>query len=324
MSEERKIQVKVHERRHAVTPAFDQQRPKGEQSIAWTEEANLCESVCRERWDALEVMRREKRERANNLLLILLSVVTASGLSGGTSTLALNTTGTGTTVRRGEGKVDVLLRVKTNDERGDVDDLLADTDVTLDDQDTGVVDRLGKAGLEDLSLQTTLKEILDLEGEHVIETHAGLVEHTDAHQTANDGVTLEETLGVLLVELEELTGGTTDLGESEGNAPDLTLVTETVLTTSLSSLSRRADSKGRRGTLAVLDCLRGARGILSTKRDNRTKEKVRQKEQGGQQEGQYDADGCCLFVHARVKALEMLSCLDQVTLGFGTRRKRVR
>lgn len=38
------------------------------------------------------------------------------------------------------------------------------------------------------------------------------------------GLTLEETLGVLLVELEELTGGTTDLGQDQRNSPDLALV----------------------------------------------------------------------------------------------------
>lgn len=42
---------------------------------------------------------------------------------------------------------------------------------------------------------------------------------------------------------------------------------------------------------------------------------------GGQQRRSVNADPTlvclCLFVHARVKALEMLGCLDQVTLGVG-------
>jgi len=91
------------------------------------------------------------------------------------------------------------------------------------------MNRLGQSTLEDLSLQSALQEILDLKGKHVIETHAGLIEHTDAHETADKGVTLEETLGVLVVELEELTSSTTNLGESKGNAPNLALVAETVL-----------------------------------------------------------------------------------------------
>ena len=135
-----------------------------------------------------------------------------------------------------------------------------------------MVDRLGKAGLEDLGLEAALQEVLDLEGEHVIETHAVLVEHADADETANEGVTLEQALGVLVVELEQLTRRTTDLGQDETDAPDLALVAKTVLAGELnsnthayassgsikwqhkrtfSSASRRADSKGRRGTFAL-------------------------------------------------------------------------
>lgn len=83
------------------------------------------------------------------------------------------------------------------------------------------------------SAEATLQEVLDLEGQHVIEAHAGLVEHTDTDETADKGVTLEETLGVLGVELQELTSSTTDLGEGKTNAPDLALVAETVFTSKL-------------------------------------------------------------------------------------------
>ena len=102
-------------------------------------------------------------------------------------------------------------------------------DVPLADENTGMVDRLCEARLEDLSLEAALQEVLDLEGEHVIETHAVLVEHTDAHETANEGVTLEQALGVFRLELEQLTSSTTDFGEGERDAPDLALVAETVL-----------------------------------------------------------------------------------------------
>ena len=102
-------------------------------------------------------------------------------------------------------------------------------DVTLTDEDTGVVDGLGEAELVHAGLETTLQEVLDLKGKDVIELHAGLVEDTDTHQTANEGIAFEETLRVLLVEGEELTGSTTDLGEGELDAPHLTLVAETVL-----------------------------------------------------------------------------------------------
>lgn len=77
--------------------------------------------------------------------------------------------------------------------------------MTLTDEDTGVVDGLGKTKLVDASLETTLQEVLDLEGKDVIELHAGLVKDTDTNQTANESIALEETLGVLLVESKELT-----------------------------------------------------------------------------------------------------------------------
>ena len=46
-------------------------------------------------------------------------------------------------------------------------------DVTLTDEDTSVVDRLGEATFEDEGLETTLHEVLETEGENVIETLQG-------------------------------------------------------------------------------------------------------------------------------------------------------
>lgn len=55
-------------------------------------------------------------------------------------------------------------------------------DVALADEDASVVDRLGEAALEDLGLEAALEEVLDLEGEDVVEAHALLVEDADADQ----------------------------------------------------------------------------------------------------------------------------------------------
>lgn len=128
-----------------------------------------------------------------------------------------------------------------------------------------MVDRLGQTELVDTGLETALQEILDLQGQDVIELHAGLIEHTDADQTANQGITLEQTLGVLLVESEQLTAkgkkvsgllrtlvvcgrpkppnlqrycphvpsSTTNLGQGELDTPDLTLVAQTVFSDNL-------------------------------------------------------------------------------------------
>lgn len=99
----------------------------------------------------------------------------------------------------------MLLRVETDNEGGNIDNLLANTDVALANQDTGVVDGLGKTELVDTRLQAALQEILNLQGQDVIELHARLVEDTDTDKTSDKGVAFEKSLGVLLVEGKKLT-----------------------------------------------------------------------------------------------------------------------
>jgi hypothetical protein len=79
--------------------------------------------------------------------------------------------------------------------------------VSLTDKDTGVVDRLGETELVDAGLETALQEVLNLESQDVIELHAGLIEHANTYETANEGITFEETLGVLLIEGKKKTVG---------------------------------------------------------------------------------------------------------------------
>ena len=92
-------------------------------------------------------------------------------------------------------------------------------DVSLPDQHTSMMNALSQAAFEHLRLQTTFQEIFDLQGQHVVQSHAGLIEHTNSYETANQGVTLEKSLWILLIELEEFTGGTSNLRENEGNSP---------------------------------------------------------------------------------------------------------
>lgn len=66
--------------------------------------------------------------------------------------------------------------------------------VALLDQDTGVVNGLGKTELVDASLQTALQEVFDLEGQDVIELHAGFVKHTDPDKTADERIAFEKSL----------------------------------------------------------------------------------------------------------------------------------
>lgn len=65
--------------------------------------------------------------------------------------------------------------------------------VPLTDEHTGMVDAFGKSKLEDLSLQPPLQEVLNLQTQDVIELHLTLVQHTDPHQTSEQGITWTTT-----------------------------------------------------------------------------------------------------------------------------------
>lgn len=101
--------------------------------------------------------------------------------------------------------------------------------MTLSDENASVMDGLGETDVEDLGLETTGQEVLDLQAEHVIELHLGLVQDTDAHETSQKGVALEESLGVLLVQREEITSGLSDLGQRVVHSPHFVFVSETEL-----------------------------------------------------------------------------------------------
>ena len=63
----------------------------------------------------------------------------------------------------------------------------------LSDEHTSVVDALGQPQFEYLGLQPSLQEVLQLETEHVIELHAGLVQHSDTHQPSQEGVAFKQS-----------------------------------------------------------------------------------------------------------------------------------
>ena len=66
-----------------------------------------------------------------SLLLVLLTSIVVTTLLGGLGLLPSYTTRAAATKGRGQGEVDVLLGVETDDERGNVDDLLANTVIML-------------------------------------------------------------------------------------------------------------------------------------------------------------------------------------------------
>lgn len=114
------------------------------------------------------------------------SLVVSSGTTG--SALSLLAAGLLGLDDRGGGVLDVLLGGGPNNERWDVDHLLADGDVSASDQDAGVVDGGSQLALEHEGLKASFHELRNRESEHVIELALRLLEETKSDHTSDDGL----------------------------------------------------------------------------------------------------------------------------------------
>ena len=90
--------------------------------------------------------------------------------------------------RRG-ASLDVLLGADTHHEGGDVDHGLANGDVSLEDEDTGVVNGVGEVALLDESLESALEELGGGQTEHIIELALVVLQETESHHSADEGLT---------------------------------------------------------------------------------------------------------------------------------------
>ena len=90
-----------------------------------------------------------------------------------------------------------------------------------------MVDALGKTEFENLGLQAPLQEILRFQSQDVIELHPVLIEHSNPHQSSEDGITLEQSSGILIVKGQQLSSSLSDLGKGVLDPPNLG---ETVVT----------------------------------------------------------------------------------------------
>ena len=115
-----------------------------------------------------------------------------------------------------------------------INQVLADSDVSLVNEDSGLMDGLGlETFLIDSSLQSLVKEFIDSKTQDVIELELLVAEEAVSVHSVEEGSSFEESSGVFFLESEELTSSLSELGEEEMNSPDLTLVLETVLSDEL-------------------------------------------------------------------------------------------
>jgi len=121
-----------------------------------------------------------------------------------------------------------LLGGSSDEERRDSDELLADGDVSLSDEDSGHVDGFGEVSLDDEGLESSLHELVDGQTKDVIELTLVLVEESKTDHSLDEGLTFENSSGIGLIHAQKDTGGLSELGEHELLGPDLSLASESV------------------------------------------------------------------------------------------------
>jgi hypothetical protein len=89
----------------------------------------------------------------------------------------------------GGGELDVLLRAHSDQVAGDVHELLADGNVSLSDEHSGVVDGVGELSLGDEGLESSLHDLGEGESQDVIELFLVLLQHSESDHSSDKGIT---------------------------------------------------------------------------------------------------------------------------------------
>ena len=99
--------------------------------------------------------------------------------------------------------------------------LLPDSDVSLLDQDTCMVDGFCKPKLENLGLKTAFKKIVNFQTKNIIKLHLILREDSSLNKATEKCISFKQTFGILFLKSEQISGSSTDLCQGELNTPYL-------------------------------------------------------------------------------------------------------
>ena len=106
--------------------------------------------------------------------------------------------------------------------------MLANSDVSLANQNSGVVHRVGELSVSNKGLKSSLHELVGGESENVIELSLVLLEQTESDDSSNQSVTLEDSSLVILLKSEELSCSLSQFGKGQLDSPDLSLVSQSI------------------------------------------------------------------------------------------------
>lgn len=108
--------------------------------------------------------------------------------------------------------------------------MLTNCDVSLTDNNSGVMDRLSETLLLDNSLESSFQELVESKSENVIEFLLTFLEETKLNDSSNEGITFEKSSGISFIEGEELSGSLSQSSKSELDSPDFSLTSKTIFT----------------------------------------------------------------------------------------------
>jgi hypothetical protein len=127
------------------------------------------------------------------------------------------------------GHLNMLFRGDSDHERWNVNHLLTNSDVSLSDQNSGMMDGVSEFLLSDEGLESSFHELVEGKTENIIKLSFVLLEETKSDHSSKEGITFEKSSWISLVQSHEASSSLSDFGEGELDSPCFSLASKTVL-----------------------------------------------------------------------------------------------
>lgn len=116
--------------------------------------------------------------------------------------------------------------------------MLTNSDVSLTDNNSCVMDRLSETLLLDNSLESSFQELVKSKSKNVIEFLLTFLEETKLNDSSDKGITFEKSSGISFIEGEELSGSLSQFGEGQLNSPCFSLVPQGIASDNLELIKK--------------------------------------------------------------------------------------
>jgi len=111
--------------------------------------------------------------------------------------------------------------------------------VSLEDEDTGVMDGVSEVTLLNEGLESTFKELGGGQTENIIELALVVLQESESHHSADECLTFKESSWIRVVHGEKNASGLSEFRKSELSSPHFSFATETVGTDQLQPINNK-------------------------------------------------------------------------------------